>query len=40
MKSGDEDIAKDFRDRAYVEANIVYKRRKLRSFFSLCFWKV
>ncbi|KAL4343140.1 hypothetical protein S245_036097 [Arachis hypogaea] len=30
MKSGDEDIAKDFRNRAYVEANNVYKRRKSR----------
>ncbi|CAJ2640178.1 unnamed protein product [Trifolium pratense] len=30
MKGGDEDLAKDFRDRAYVEANIVQKRRKLR----------
>ncbi|KAK7305308.1 hypothetical protein VNO77_43212 [Canavalia gladiata] len=31
MKGGDEDQAKDFRDRAYVEANIVQKRRKLRN---------
>lgn len=30
MKGGDEDLAKDFRDRAYVEANIVQKRRKSR----------
>ncbi|MED6148307.1 hypothetical protein PIB30_051930 [Stylosanthes scabra] len=35
MKSGDEDIAKDFRDRAYVEANIVYKRRKSRKSSSV-----
>ncbi|KAK7281045.1 hypothetical protein RIF29_08693 [Crotalaria pallida] len=32
MKGGDENLAKDFRDRAYEEANIVQKRRKLRSF--------
>ncbi|XP_058787950.1 proteasome activator subunit 4 [Vicia villosa] len=31
MKGGDEDLAKDFRDRAYVEANIVQKRRKSRN---------
>ncbi|WJX31396.1 hypothetical protein P8452_19826 [Trifolium repens] len=30
MKGGDEDLAKDFRNRAYVEANIVQKRRKSR----------
>lgn len=33
MKGGDEDLAKDFRDRAYVEGNIVLKRRKSRLFF-------
>ncbi|KAK7281437.1 hypothetical protein RIF29_09426 [Crotalaria pallida] len=32
MKGGDENLAKDFRDRAYEEANIVQNRRKLRSF--------
>ncbi|CAL5202430.1 unnamed protein product [Lathyrus oleraceus] len=31
MKGGDEDLAKDFRDRAYVGANIVQKRRKSRN---------
>ncbi|XP_020212623.1 proteasome activator subunit 4 [Cajanus cajan] len=31
MKGGDEDLARDFRDRAYREANIVQKRRKLRN---------
>ncbi|CAI8596807.1 unnamed protein product [Vicia faba] len=31
MKGGDEELAKDFRDRAYVEANIVQKRRKSRN---------
>ncbi|XP_027335262.1 proteasome activator subunit 4 [Abrus precatorius] len=31
MKGGDEDLAKDFRDRAYVEANVVQKRRKMRN---------
>ncbi|KAJ1393019.1 Proteasome activator Blm10, mid region, partial [Sesbania bispinosa] len=31
MKGGDEDLAKDFRDRAYTEANVVHKRRKLRN---------
>ncbi|KAK7260565.1 hypothetical protein RIF29_26714 [Crotalaria pallida] len=30
MKGGDENLAKDFRDRAYEEENIVQKRRKLR----------
>ncbi|KAG4920653.1 hypothetical protein JHK84_049501 [Glycine max] len=31
MKGGDEDLARDFRDRAYREANIVQKRRKSRN---------
>ncbi|KAK7387207.1 hypothetical protein VNO78_27798 [Psophocarpus tetragonolobus] len=31
MKGGDEDLAIDFRDRAYREANIVHKRRKSRN---------
>ncbi|XP_057429773.1 proteasome activator subunit 4 isoform X2 [Lotus japonicus] len=31
MKGGDEDLAKDFRDRAYLEANSVHRRRKLRN---------
>ncbi|XP_073225318.1 proteasome activator subunit 4-like [Cicer arietinum] len=31
MKGGDEDLAKDFRDRAYVEGNIIQKRRKSRN---------
>ncbi|XP_019430869.1 PREDICTED: proteasome activator subunit 4-like [Lupinus angustifolius] len=31
MKGGDEKLAKDFRDRAYVEANVVQKRRKSRN---------
>ncbi|CAJ1960253.1 unnamed protein product [Sphenostylis stenocarpa] len=31
MKGGDEDLATDFRDRAYKEANIVHKRRKSRN---------
>ncbi|TKY47091.1 Proteasome activator subunit 4 [Spatholobus suberectus] len=31
LKGGDEDLATDFRDRAYREANIVQKRRKLRN---------
>ncbi|KAI4307795.1 hypothetical protein L6164_030939 [Bauhinia variegata] len=31
MKGGDEDLAKDFRDRAYAEANILQKRRKIRN---------
>lgn len=33
MKGGDEDLAKDFRDRAYVKANALQKRRRTRSFF-------
>ncbi|KAH1239721.1 Proteasome activator subunit 4 [Glycine max] len=31
MKGGDEDLARDFHDRAYKEANIVQKRRKSRN---------
>ncbi|XVF70972.1 hypothetical protein PTKIN_Ptkin11bG0205100 [Pterospermum kingtungense] len=31
MKGGDEDLAKDFRDRAYIEANSIQRRRKTRS---------
>ncbi|XP_047151805.1 proteasome activator subunit 4 [Vigna umbellata] len=31
MKGGDEDLATDFRNRAYKEANIVHKRRKSRN---------
>ncbi|XP_061367392.1 proteasome activator subunit 4 isoform X1 [Gastrolobium bilobum] len=31
MKGGDEDLAEDFRDRAYLEANLVQKRRKSRN---------
>ncbi|KAF7816036.1 proteasome activator subunit 4-like [Senna tora] len=31
MKGGDEDLAKDFRDRAYVEATILQKRRRTRN---------
>lgn len=32
MKGGDEDLAKDFRDRAFAEANILQKRRRTRLF--------
>lgn len=35
MKGGDEDLAQDFRHRAYAEASIIQKKRKQR-FFS-CF---
>jgi len=35
MKGGDEDLATDFRDRAYREANIVHKRRKSRLGYCL-----
>lgn len=31
LKGGDEDLAKDFRDRAYVEANVLQKRRRTRN---------
>lgn len=30
MKGGDEDLARDFRDRAYIEANSIQRRRKTR----------
>lgn len=39
MKGGDEDLATDFRDRAYREANIIQKRRKSRLFFASFSWK-
>ncbi|OMO83857.1 Armadillo-like helical [Corchorus capsularis] len=31
MKGGDEDLATDFRDRAYIEANCIQRRRKTRN---------
>ncbi|XP_022716625.1 proteasome activator subunit 4 isoform X7 [Durio zibethinus] len=31
MKGGDEDFARDFRDRAYVEANSIQRRRRTRN---------
>ncbi|XP_054818668.1 proteasome activator subunit 4 [Prosopis cineraria] len=31
LKGGDEDLAKDFRDRAYVEANVLQKKRRMRN---------
>ncbi|XP_017980189.1 PREDICTED: proteasome activator subunit 4 isoform X1 [Theobroma cacao] len=31
MKGGDEDLAGDFRDRAYIEANSIQRRRKTRN---------
>lgn len=34
MKGGDEDLAQDFRDRAYTEASIIQKKRKQRSMRS------
>jgi len=40
MKGGDEDLARDFRDRAYREANIVQKRRKSRLFFASSFFEI
>lgn len=33
MKGGDEDLAGDFRDRAYIEANSIQRRRKTRYFY-------
>ena len=33
MKGGDEDLARDFRDRAYIEANSIQRRRKTRYFY-------
>lgn len=32
MKGGDEDLAKDFRDKAYTEAAILQRKRKRRYF--------
>lgn len=40
MKGGDEDLARDFHDRAYKEANIVQKRRKSRLFFASSFFEI
>eukprot|EP00257_Ricinus_communis_P023552 XP_015583567.1 proteasome activator subunit 4 [Ricinus communis] len=34
MKGGDEDLAKDFRDRAYTEANTIQRKRKQRNLKS------
>ncbi|BFG33636.1 hypothetical protein CerSpe_199100 [Prunus speciosa] len=34
MKGGDEDLAKDFRDKAYTEATILQRKRKRRSLSS------
>ncbi|XVE80634.1 hypothetical protein DITRI_Ditri14bG0155000 [Diplodiscus trichospermus] len=34
MKGGDEDLARDFRDRAYIEANSFQQRRKTRNRIS------
>ncbi|KAL5803775.1 hypothetical protein ACOSQ3_030575 [Xanthoceras sorbifolium] len=34
MKGGDEDLAKDFRDRAYKEANLIQRKNKQRSLSS------
>lgn len=33
MKGGDEKLAKDFRDRAYKEANVIQRQNKRRLFF-------
>lgn len=32
MKGGDEDLAKDFRNKAYKEANALQRKRKQRYF--------
>lgn len=32
MKGGDEDLARDFRERAYAEANLILKKRRNRYF--------
>lgn len=32
MKGGDEDLAKDFRDKAYTEATVLQRKRKRRYF--------
>ncbi|TQE05431.1 hypothetical protein C1H46_009021 [Malus baccata] len=34
MKGGDEDLAKDFRDKAYTEATILQRKRKRRTLSS------
>jgi hypothetical protein len=35
MNGGDEELARDFRERAYKDANALLRKRKQRSF--LCF---
>lgn len=35
MKGGDEDLAREFRDRAYTEANMIQRKRKQRRLFSV-----
>lgn len=37
MKGGDEDLAQDFRHRAYTEASIIQKKRKQRFFYCFSF---
>lgn len=41
MKGGDEDLATDFRCRAFEQANIIQKKRKHRSDFNfILIWSV
>lgn len=41
MKGGNEDLARDFRERAYLEAKtIIQMKRKQRSYHYLMFYKL
>jgi len=40
VKGGNEDLARDFRERAYLEANTIHRKRKQRLYNDLLFYKL